>query len=45
MTIGVNNFFDYRDTKASIEQFLTLINPGRTMLVSIDYNVKGIYEK
>ena len=45
MTIGVNNLFDYKDPNASNEQFLTLINPGRTTFVSIDYNIRGVYEK
>ena len=44
-TIGVNNLFDYRDSNASSEQFLTLLSPGRTLFFSFDYNLRGASEK
>ena len=44
-TLGVNNVFDYRDPNASTEQFLTLVNPGRTIVFSFDYNLRGFNEK
>ena len=43
--LGINNVFDYRDPNASTEQFLTLVNPGRTIVFSFDYNLRGFNEK
>ena len=43
-TIGVDNLFNYKDPNSSVEQFLTLINPGRTVFLSFDYNLRGSYE-
>ena len=43
-TIGVNNIFNYKDPNAASEQFLTLMNPGRTAIFSIDYNLRKANE-
>jgi len=43
-TIGVNNIFNYKDPNAASEQFLTLMNPGRTAIFSIDYNLRQANE-
>jgi len=44
-TLGINNVFDYKDSNATTEQFLTLVNPGRTIVFGFDYNLRGFSEK